>query len=132
MAKWDATKVVVDQGVGGLVVKQLMQNRFGHGAVKPMSVNRNKYEIWRRQLERLMMEGKLHIDPQCQHLVQDLKTLELDDRGFLKVPERVWGKQVTHCDTAVALMMVTEMLDTPPVGGQMQSVTVEHTFGKFF
>ena len=132
MLKWNATKVVVDQGVGGLVVKQLMQNRFGAGAVKPMSVNRNKYEIWRRQLERLMMDNKLHIDVSCQHLIQDLKMLELDDRGFLKVPERVWGKHVTHCDAAVALMMVTEFIDAPPVGGQMQSVPIEHTFGKFF
>lgn len=132
MAKHGATKIVVDQGVGGLVVKQLLQNRFGHGAVKPMSVNRNKYEVWRRQLERLIMDNKLVIDPSCINLIQDLKTLEVDDRGFLKVPERiVTGGSVTHCDAAVALMMVTEMLDSPVLGGQMQAVPVEHSFGKF-
>ncbi len=132
MTKHSVTKIVVDQGVGGLVVKQLMQNRFGHGAVKPMSVNRNKYEVWRRQIERLIMDNKLIIDPSCTNLIQDLKTLEVDNRGFLSVPERIVGKQVTHCDNAVALMMVTELIDSPVLGAQMQTVPIEHSFGKFF
>lgn len=132
MRKHNATKVILDQGVGGLVVKQLLQNRFGHGAVKPMSVNRNKYELWRRKLERLIAEGKLHINEHCTQLVQDLKTLEVDNRGFLKVPERTWKDRVTHCDAAVALMMVTELLDAPEANIDMMSLDIEHTFGKFY
>jgi len=132
MRRHNATRVIIDQGVGGLVIKQLLANRLGAGAVVGQSINRNFYEVARRKIERLMMENKLRVNASCDHTIEDLKSFEIDDRGWLKVPERICsGGKVSHCDAGVAVLMATTMLDAPQSKWEMQPIAVEHTFGKF-
>lgn len=108
--QYKATKIVIDHGLGGLVLKQQLESRYGTRMVNGVSVNKNNYNSWGKQLEVLMHEGRLSIHSSCLELTEDLMTIEVNKQGGLSVPERQTKQGVTHCDTGVALLMCCSLL----------------------
>ena len=116
------SRIYIDQGVGGMVMRDNLIKTYGKSAIVPLSVNRNKYNLWALEIEKLITAGGLRINAGCECLIDDLLSFEVDGAGNLLVPERpaANGKSKIHADAGVALLMLTEGL-----GGSIGSFEVE-------
>jgi hypothetical protein len=116
------SRIYIDQGVGGMVMRDNLIKTYGKSAIVPLSVNRNKYNLWALEIEKLITAGGLRINAGCECLIEDLLSFEVDGAGNLLVPERpaANGKSKIHADAGVALLMLTEGL-----GGSIGSFEVE-------
>lgn len=122
--------IVFDQGVGGIVVGQQLKRRYG-ALVKPISINRNFYQKTSSEMQRLLWEGKVHIPNNCQHVIQDLKSFEKTAKGLFNVPHRLTEKGRTHCDCGVALLMALTYLSETRQPFKMETLNINHSFGKY-
>jgi phage FluMu gp28-like protein len=120
--KHQVSRIYIDQGVGGMVMRDNLIKAYGSHAVVPLSVTRNKYNLWALEVEKLLTSNNLKINAGCEILIDDLLSFEVDGKGNLKVPERPApnGKSRIHADAGVALLMLTEA-----VGGTIGSFEVE-------
>ncbi len=120
--KYHVSRILIDQGVGGGIVRDNLIRTYGKAMVIPVSVSRNKYALWCAELEKLMLEGRLRIRPEHTYLIEDLKSIELDKRGNIVIPKRAHtnGTNTIHCDAAASLMYVTDH-----VGGQLNKRIAE-------
>ena len=114
VSQYSVSRIIVDQGVGGMIMRDNLIRRYGKHMVVPISVTKNKYSLWCTELERLMTEGRLNIQASHKCLIDDLRNIEVDARGNIKIPEIAHpnGTNRTHCDAGVSLLY---MLDS--VGG---------------
>lgn len=132
--KYKAGKIVIDQGVGGVVVRQRLEKIFGASMVNGVSVTRNFYSRSSATLERLFSERKIDISPSCRELISDLHSFERDETTkSIKIPYRFIDKnKKSHCDVGVALLLATEELQHSISNNiQMQILNIDHDFGKF-
>ena len=129
--RFQITSIVIDQGVGGLVIAQRLERSYG-AMVSKLSVNKNAYGKWSAVLERLLYEGKLSVAISCKNTIDDLRSFEKDKRGLLTVPERKVSGGISHCDCGVALLMATTMLETSYKSNvSMEIFDIAHSFGKY-
>lgn len=128
-----AQKVVLDQGVAGIVLKQRLTREWGN-MIYPVSVNRSSYNRWAGEFERLLFEGSVRIKPSCHLTIEDLTSFEIDSKKNLGVPKRHTKQGLSHLDCGVATLMLTEMLEskTPSSGMDAEIISIDHSFGKFF
>ncbi len=122
VTEYRISRILIDQGVGGMIMRDNLIKQYGPHMIVPVSVSRNKYNLWSTELEKLMSEGKLRIRPDQKFLIEDLKCIEVDKRNNVVVTERAHtnGTNKIHYDSAVALMFVTDH-----VGGQLGMIQAE-------
>ncbi len=120
--QYNVSRIIVDQGVGGMIMRDNLIRRYGKHMVVPISVTKNKYSLWCTELERLMTEGRLNIQASHKCLIDDLRNIEVDARGNIKIPEIAHpnGTNRIHCDAGVSLLY---MLDS--VGGRASTHKAE-------
>jgi len=120
--QYQISRIYIDQGVGGMVMRDNLIKTYGSGAIVALSVNRNKYATWSLEIEKLLASGGIRIHEGNECLVEDLLSFEVDGTGNLLVPERPApnGKSKIHADAGVALLMLTEGL-----GGTIGSFEID-------
>lgn len=120
--QYQVSRIYIDQGVGGMVMRDNLIKTYGKHAIVPLSVSRNKYQLWALEVEKLLTTGMLKIRAGCETLIEDLLSFEVDGAGNLIVPERPAsnGQSKIHADAGVALLMITEGL-----GGTIGTFEIE-------
>jgi phage FluMu gp28-like protein len=110
MVKHRCSRIIIDQGVGGLVMTQALKREYGDHCVYPVSFNKNKYALWSMELDKLLSEGNLKIPKHNRYLIEDLSSIEVDSKGNIHLPRvsHSVGKSMRHCDSAAALMPIVE------------------------
>ena len=124
------SRIYIDQGVGGMVMRDNLIKTYGKHAVVPLSVNRNKYQLWSLEIEKLLTSGGLKINEGCECLIEDLLSFEVDGVGNLLVPERPAsnGTSKIHADAGVALLMLTEGLGGTIGTFEVETIDVQDRF----
>jgi len=129
--QYNVSRILIDQGVGGLIVKDNLIRQYGEHMVKAVSVSGNKYSLWCTELEKLMTEGNLNISYDQKYLIEDLKSIEVDSRGNVVVTERAHtnGTNRIHCDAGVSLMFAMDHVGGQLDRGHAEEVDVGNSYG---
>jgi hypothetical protein len=108
MNSYACSKILFDQGTN-IGFRQRLEKIWGTRLI-PVSVSRNKQNMWADELDKLLNEKRINIRSTDKWLIQDLKSLGLDERMNLVVPERRYKNThfKIHADAAMALLYMME------------------------